>query len=108
MARGARGPAKNALVASLATPEAYGRAFGYERTMDHLGAVAGPLLAAGLVATIGIRHTIYLPVVPGLLAALAIVVAARETAGRSEAIRRRVHLEIGALRRRASCAGWHR
>jgi len=108
MARGARGPAKNALLASLAPPEAYGRAFGYERTMDHLGAVAGPLLAAGLVATIGIRHTIYLPVVPGLLAALAIVVAARETAGRSEAIRRRVHLEIGALRRRASCAGWHR
>jgi len=98
VARGARGPAKNALLASLAPPEAYGRAFGYERTMDHLGAVVGPLLAAGLVATIGIRHTIYLSVIPGLLAALAIVVAAREAAGRSVAIRRRVHLELGALR----------
>jgi MFS family permease len=97
-ARGARGPAKNALLASLAPPEAYGRVFGYERTMDHLGAVAGPLLAAGLVATIGIRHTIYLSVIPGMLAALAIVVAAREAAGRGEAIRRRVHLELGALR----------
>jgi MFS family permease len=97
-ARGARGPAKNALLASLAPPEAYGRAFGYERTMDHLGAVAGPLLAAALVATIGIRHTIYLSVIPGMLAALAIVVAAREAAGRGEAIRRRVHLELGALR----------
>ncbi len=97
-ARGARGPAKNALLASLAPPEAYGRAFGYERTMDHLGAVAGPLLAAGLVATIGIRHTIYLSVIPGMLAALAIVVAAREAAGRGEAIRRRFHLELGALR----------
>jgi len=98
VARGARGPAKNALLASLAPPEAYGRAFGYERTMDHLGAVAGPLLAAALVATIGIRHTIYLSVIPGVLAALAIVVAAREAAGRGEAIRRRVHLELGALR----------
>jgi MFS family permease len=98
VARGARGPAKNALLASLAPPEAYGRAFGYERTMDHLGAVAGPLLAAGLVASIGIRHTIYLSVIPGLLAALAIVVAAREAAGRGKAIRRRVHLEIGSLR----------
>jgi MFS family permease len=98
VARGARGPAKNALLASLAPPEAYGRAFGYERTMDHLGAVAGPLLAAGLVATIGIRHTIYLSVIPGLLAALAIVVAAREAAGRGVAVRRRVHLELGALR----------
>ena len=98
VARGARGPAKNALLASLAPPEAYGRAFGYERTMDHLGAVAGPLLAAGLVASIGIRHTIYLSVIPGVLAALAIVVAAREATGRGEAIRRRVHLELGALR----------
>jgi MFS family permease len=97
IARGARGPAKNALLASLAPPEAYGRAFGYERTMDHLGAVVGPLLAAGLVATIGIRHTIYLSVVPGLLAALAIVAAAREASGRGSAIRRRVNLELGAL-----------
>jgi len=98
VARGARGPAKNALLASLARPEAYGRAFGYERTMDHLGAVVGPLLAAGLVATIGIRHTIYLSVIPGVLAAVAIVVAAREAAGRGTGIRRRVHLEVGALR----------
>jgi MFS family permease len=98
VARGARGPAKNALLASLAPPEAYGRAFGYERTMDHLGAVVGPLLAAGLVATIGIRHTIYLSVIPGVLAALAIVVAAREAAGRGTGIRRRVRLEVGALR----------
>ena len=97
IARGARGPAKNALLASLAPPDAYGRAFGYERTMDHLGAVVGPLLAAGLVATIGIRHTIYLSLVPGLLAALAIVAAAREAAGRGTGIRRRIHLELGAL-----------
>ena len=98
IARGARGPAKNALLASLAPPHAYGRAFGYERTMDHLGAVVGPLLAAGLVATIGVRHTIYLSVIPGVLAALAIVAAAREASGRGEAIRRRIHLELGALR----------
>jgi len=97
IARGARGPAKNALLASLAPAEAYGRAFGYERTMDHAGAVAGPLLAAGFVATIGIRPTIYLSAVPGALAAIAIVAAARETKGRGPAIRRRVHLEVGAL-----------
>jgi MFS family permease len=98
IARGARGPAKNALLASLAPPEAYGRAFGYERTMDHAGAVAGPLLAAGFVATIGIRPTIYLSVVPGALAAIAILAAAREARGRGPAIRRRVHLELGAMR----------
>jgi MFS family permease len=98
IARGARGPAKNALLASLAPPEAYGRAFGYERTMDHAGAVAGPLLAAGFVTTIGIRPTIYLSAVPGALAAIAILAAAREASGRGPAIRRRVHLELGAMR----------
>lgn len=98
IARGARGPAKNALLASLAPPEAYGRAFGYERTMDHLGAVVGPLAAAGLVAAIGIRHTIYLSVLPGVLAALAIVVAAREAALHGGYVRRRVNLELASLR----------
>jgi MFS family permease len=98
IARGARGPAKNALLASLAPPEAYGRAFGYERTMDHAGAVAGPLLAAGFVATIGIRPTIYLSAVPGALAAIAILAAAREARGRGPVIRRRVNLELRAMR----------
>jgi MFS family permease len=98
VARGARGPAKNALLASLVPPGAYGRAFGYERTMDHLGAVVGPLAAAGLVAAIGIRHTIYLSVVPGVLAGAAILVGVRETRGGVTAARRRVRLELGALR----------
>jgi MFS family permease len=98
IARGARGPAKNALLASLVSPAAYGRAFGYERTMDHLGAVVGPLAAAGLVAAIGIRHTIYLSIVPGVLAGLAIALAAREVRRGGSPLRRRVHLELGALR----------
>jgi MFS family permease len=98
IARGARGPAKNALLASLVPPAAYGRAFGYERTMDHLGAVVGPLAAAGLLAAIGIRHTIYLSIVPGVLAGLAIAAAAREARGGGSAIRRRARLELGALR----------
>ena len=97
-ARGARGPARNALLASLAPPDAYGRAFGFERTMDHLGAVAGPLLGAALVASVGIRPTLYLAVIPGLFAAVAIVVAAREARGHVDPVRRRVHLELAALR----------
>lgn len=49
-ARGVRSPARDAMLASLAPHDAYGRAFGLERAGDNLGAVAGPLLAAGLVA----------------------------------------------------------
>jgi MFS family permease len=56
---------------------AYGRAYGFERAADNLGAIGGPLLAIGLVAAVGIRAAMLVSVVPGLLAALAIVIAVR-------------------------------
>src|SRR3954453_7073417 len=47
-ARGLRGPARNALLADVVPANAYGRAYGFERAMDNLGAIGGPLLALGL------------------------------------------------------------
>ena len=38
-ARGLRVPARNALLADLAPASAYGRAYGFERSMDNLGAI---------------------------------------------------------------------
>jgi Arabinose efflux permease len=78
-ARGLRVPARNALLADVVHPSAYGRAYGFERMMDNLGAVFGPLLALGLVAAVGVRWAIGLSVIPGLLAAAAIVYAIRHT-----------------------------
>ena len=100
LARGVRTPARDAMLASLAPPEAYGRAFGLERAGDNLGAVVGPLLAAGLVTWIGVRHTIYLSAVPGLFAAVAITVAAAEARRRrpADGVRRRARLELAGLR----------
>lgn len=100
LARGIRSPARDALLASLAPPEAYGRAFGLERAGDNLGAVAGPLIAAALVGVIGIRHTLYLSAVPGTFAAVAITFAAAEARRRRSALpeRRRVRLELTGLR----------
>jgi MFS family permease len=100
LSRGVRSPARDALLASLSPASAHGRAFGLERAGDNLGAVVGPLLAAGLVAWLGVRPTLYLAAIPGLFAAVAIIVAARESRRRvhsgSESSRRR--FEFGALR----------
>jgi MFS family permease len=87
------------MLAALAPPEAYGRAFGVERAGDNLGAVAGPLLAAGLVAWVGIRPAIYFAAIPGVFAAVAITVAAAEARRLRDPIRRRFSLELGGLRR---------
>jgi len=76
-ARGLRVPARNALLADLVPAQVYGRAYGFERMMDNLGAVGGPLLALGLVALVGVRTAILLSVIPGLGAALAILYAIR-------------------------------
>lgn len=77
-ARGLRVPARNALLADVVPAEAYGRAYGFERTMDNLGAIVGPLLALGLVAMFSVRTAILISVIPGLLAAFAIVYAIRQ------------------------------
>ncbi len=76
-ARGIRVPSRNALLADAVDPSAFGRAYGFERAMDNLGAVIGPIVALVLVAAVGIRTAILLSVIPGLLAAAAIVYAVR-------------------------------
>ncbi len=77
-ARGLRVPARNALLADVVPESAYGRAYGFERTMDNLGAIVGPLLALGLVSLFSVRTAILGSVIPGLLAAVAIVYAIRQ------------------------------
>ncbi len=78
ISRGLRAPARDTLLVSLVPRNAYGRATGVERAGDNAGAIVGPLLAALLVGLIGVRHTILLAFIPGILAAVAITVAARE------------------------------
>ncbi|MGI8613111.1 MAG: MFS transporter [Nocardioidaceae bacterium] len=78
VSRGIRSPARDMLLTSLASRDAYGRAFGVERAGDNAGAIIGPLLASVLVAWLGVRHAILLAIVPGALAAVAITIAARE------------------------------
>lgn len=97
-ARGVRSPARDAMLASLAPPEAYGRAFGLERAGDNMGAVAGPLLAAGLVAWIGIRPALYLAAIPGVFAAAAITAAATEARKHRDPVKRRFQLQFSSLR----------
>ena len=97
-ARGIRSPARDTLLASLASPQSYGRAFGLERAGDNLGAVVGPLLASGLVALVGIRSAIYFAAIPGVFAALAITAAAREAKRHAVGPVRRIRLEFGRLR----------
>ena len=98
LSRGLRSPARDTMLASLAPPHAYGRAFGVERAGDNLGAVVGPLLAAFLVARFGIRPAIYFAAIPGVLAAIAITIAAREVKRQGRPVGRHIRVEFSGLR----------
>ncbi|HVC08906.1 MAG TPA: MFS transporter [Elusimicrobiota bacterium] len=69
LGRGARGPARKAILSETAPSGAVGRAFGFERAMDNLGAVLGPLLALCFIARLGLRPALAFTFVPGILAA---------------------------------------
>jgi MFS family permease len=47
--KGVRTSPRDALIADSTDPSIRGRAFGFHRAMDHLGAALGPLLAAGFL-----------------------------------------------------------
>ncbi len=94
VARGLRSPSRSALLAEAVSEGTYGRAFGYERAMDNMGAIGGPLLAIGLVALVGVRSAIMLSVIPGLLAALAILVGIRAIPRAKQVDRRPLRLRV--------------
>jgi len=98
-ARGLRVPSRNALLADVVSPAAYGRAYGFERAMDNLGAIGGPLLALGLVGLVGVRTAILLSIIPGLLAVAAIIYAIRHTRSATGDERQPIRLRVRPVMR---------
>lgn len=79
--KGLRGPLRDAIVIQAVRPETRGRAFGFHRAADTIGAVLGPLLGVALLGwaqgwnghdtAFAFRFVLWLSVIPGLLAVLA-------------------------------------
>lgn len=60
--KGVRDPPRDALIAESTPPEAYGKAFGFHRSMDTTGAILGPLLVLLLLPgflAVGSQDTAY-------------------------------------------------
>ncbi len=78
--RGVRSPARKALLAADVPPYAYGRAFGLERLMDTVGAIAGPLTALWLLEKTGhsFQKVFLWTLLPGLIAVASFWLLVRE------------------------------
>lgn len=86
--KGLRGPLRDAIIMQAITPETRGRAFGFHRAMDSIGAVAGPLLGVALLgwaqdlawenASGPFRMVFWLTLIPGLLGVLAFLALVKD------------------------------
>jgi MFS family permease len=76
--KGIRTPPRDALIAGLTPPPLRGRAFGFHRGADHLGAVIGSLAAWYFLSRgFDVRRVIGWSVVPGLVAFVILAVVLR-------------------------------
>jgi MFS family permease len=87
--KGLRGPLRDAIVIQAVTPQTRGRAFGFHRAMDTLGAVVGPLLGVALLglaehghswanASGPFRLVFWLTLIPGALAVASFLILVRD------------------------------
>lgn len=86
--KGLRGPLRDAIVIQAVSPQTRGRAFGFHRAADTLGAVLGPLLGVALLAWAQDLHwdgeagpfrlVLWLSVIPGVLAVLAFLTLVKD------------------------------
>ena len=78
--KGLRTSPRDALIADVTTPEQRGASYGLHRSMDHAGAVIGPLAAAALLSFAGVslRQLFVLAAVPALLSFLVLVIGVKE------------------------------
>lgn len=95
--KGVRSAPRDALIAASVPPEALGRAFGFHRAGDSLGAVIGPLLGLLALAAMddNVQAALWWAVVPATLSALLVVLVSekrpRKATGRQPSAHPDVH-----------------
>jgi len=77
--KGIRTSPRDAMIASFSPPERRGFAFGFQRAMDHTGAVIGSIIASILLYffTIELKNIFLLSIIPGSIAVLIMVFGVR-------------------------------
>jgi len=76
--RGTREGPRDALLADSVGKEFHGRAFGFHRAMDTIGATIGPAVALLLVTTLEYREIFYLTALPGIAAIVIVLIFVKD------------------------------
>src|ERR1041385_1548409 len=85
--KGLRSPARDAMIVSVTPEKLRGRAFGFHRAADHLGAVLGSLAAWALLeARVDVRRVIGWSAVPGVVAVVVLMVVLKSVNGQRSTV----------------------
>lgn len=81
LGKGLRTSPRDAMIVDVADPTRRGAAFGFQRMMDHAGAMIGPLVAAALLSLVGLglRWVFVLAAVPAALVMVVLLTAVKES-----------------------------
>lgn len=99
MGKGIRTAPRDALIADSVPESRAGKAFGIHRTIDQLGAIAGPVAAFALLQAVDIRGIFLASLVPGVLALLILIFFVKEVAVMRKGARQTIAGNIGRLLR---------
>ncbi len=102
LGKGVRGAPRDALVADVTPPEIRGAAYGLRQSLDNLGAIGGPVIAAALMAAThdDVRAVLRWAAVPAIFAVLLLVIGVREPEKRSRSAKVDTAPGSGGLGRR--------
>jgi MFS family permease len=98
--KGVRGAPRDALIADVTPAAVRGAAYGMRQALDTVGALFGPLAAAGLMVVLAddIRAVYWIAVVPALLSVVILVALVREPERPSAAAAGRARLRLADVR----------
>lgn len=100
LGKGIRGAPRDALIADVTPTALLGSAYGLRQSLDTIGAIAGPLIAAALMATRGddYRLVFWIAVIPALASVVVLALGVREPVAHADR-RERLPIDVAELRR---------
>ena len=78
--KGVRAAPRDVLIADSVSESMSGIAFGIHRTIDQMGAIAGPLVAFVILQTMDIQAVFLLSLIPGAIAVIILIFFVKEVA----------------------------
>ncbi len=72
LGKGLREPVRDVWLTNITDPSNYGKVFGFERALDTLGAIAGPLLAFFTIKLFALKYNFYIAFIPGIISVLTV------------------------------------